>query len=60
MMIYEKHCKNCKKRTLQKVCKLNRLRGVKLICLSCGNIPVRYFRLNSLKGGIEKEISKEH
>lgn len=59
-MIYERHCKNCKKRTIQKVCKISRLKGIKLQCSNCGNIPLKYFRLNSksLKGGMED--SKEN
>jgi len=44
--IYERFCKTCKKRTLQRVSKANRLKGIKFTCLECGIESKRYSKLN--------------
>lgn len=48
-MIYLKNCKKCKKQTQHKVIMTSRKYGVKLQCLSCGDINSRYHKLNNLK-----------
>ncbi len=47
-MIYEKYCPICKQRTLQKVIKVSRKRGLKLMCLKCGRESTRYIKLHYL------------
>ena len=49
-------CSNCNKQTPHRVWKVNRMRGVKLRCLSCGIIKNRYHKLSKLK---EKEVLSE-
>lgn len=45
-MIYERFCPICRKRTLQRITKINRLKGVKFECLLCMNETKRYSKLN--------------
>jgi len=45
-MIYEKYCPKCNQRTLQQVVKVSRLRGLKLMCLKCGNEATRYIKFS--------------
>ncbi len=47
--IFLKNCLMCKKETDHLISKINKTRGVKLRCLECGHINLRYSKLNKLK-----------
>jgi len=52
--VYEHFCSVCKKHTLQKVTKVNLLRGVKLLCLKCGVEGSRYRKLIFLNTDVRR------
>jgi hypothetical protein len=57
-MTYLKQCKVCKTKTEHLIRRVNVLRGVKLMCCSCGSESNRYYNLNKLKP-IQKEFHNE-
>jgi len=48
-MIYQKYCSKCRKETLNRIMKISRTRGIKLQCLECQTISLRYHNVKKLK-----------
>jgi predicted SprT family Zn-dependent metalloprotease len=49
LQIYLHNCQTCKKQTPQRIAMAHRKKGVKLVCLKCGQTGKRYQNLNSIK-----------
>ena len=47
--IYKIKCKKCKQTTFHRIYKINRSKGIKLTCMSCGSIS-KFINLNDLRG----------
>jgi len=49
MKTYKKNCPKCRMERNHRIYKIQRNRGIKLQCLSCAYIHIRYYNVKNLK-----------